>query len=166
MISVKSEGEESARLALVLFRAHLGAVYSQLKDSYGLDWNLDDAMRHEAAEVTVFFPPAGRLLVAREDTLPIGIVCLAPLGSGAGEVKHLYVEPGHRGRGIGGKLMGTLIGEGRSMGLDRLCLDSGSLQTDAHRLYRTLGFVETPRYAGSKVPDSQLDLVIFMHLAL
>ena len=52
------------------------------------------------------------------------------------------------------------------MGFEVLRLDSGRFQTPAHALYRSLGFVEIPRYPENPIPESEAHVLLFMELKL
>ena len=59
------------------------------------------------------------------------------------EIDHLYLMPEYHGSGLGGRVMGMLMDEARSLGKPiRLTVLNGS---PANRFYQRLGFVETER---------------------
>ncbi len=62
------------------------------------------------------------------------------------EVKHLYLRPFTRGRGLGRALLTELEANARGFGADELLLDTNSSLTAAGGLYRSSGFVEIPAY--------------------
>ena len=62
--------------------------------------------------------------------------------------------------------MEALISEARAMGFHTLRLDSGRSQTEAHALYRSLGFIEIPRYPENQISESNAHIVIYMELKL
>lgn len=80
---------------------------------------------------------------------------LANHGTGARYVGHsedVFVDPESRGRGIGKKLMLTLIAEAEKRGALSLWLTSNPRRIAAHRLYEELGFMKAAQspldYAG------------------
>jgi GNAT superfamily N-acetyltransferase len=71
---------------------------------------------------------------------------LRHLDDGLAEVKRMFVRPGARSRGVAGALLAALEGEARSLGYDRLRLDTGPKQVHAIRLYAGVGFVPVEPY--------------------
>jgi putative acetyltransferase len=100
-------------------------------------------------------PGAGIFVVARWQGRPVGCGALRSvrdaalvreLGSGAAELKRMYVAPDSRGRGIGRALLDRLEVEARTLGISRLVLETGTRQLEAIALYRHAGFTEIPGY--------------------
>ncbi len=59
------------------------------------------------------------------------------------EVKRLWVDPGHRGRGLATRLLQAAIDEAAASGAERVRLSVWSWRLPAIALYGRLGFVET-----------------------
>ena len=55
-------------------------------------------------------------------------------------IEDVVVAEGHRGKGIGKKLMGLLLEEAETQGLDDVLLFSGHHRTAAIAMYKGLGF--------------------------
>ena len=66
-----------------------------------------------------------------------------------GHVDELVVDGGHRGRGVGTRLLNELVAPARQRGCRRLEVDSAPHREAAHRLYERLGF-ESRAYLFSK----------------
>ncbi|MBI5362568.1 MAG: GNAT family N-acetyltransferase [Planctomycetes bacterium] len=92
-------------------------------------------------------PPAGRLLLARVDGAPAGVVALQPIGEGVAELRRLYVVPAQRGLRVGRALVERLIEEARASGHARLVLHTLPSMQAAHALYRAVGFAPAEPYA-------------------
>ena len=58
-------------------------------------------------------PPAGCLLIARQERVAVGVIGLKPLAPGIAEIKRLYVLPEARGAGLGRILAERAIAEAR-----------------------------------------------------
>jgi ribosomal protein S18 acetylase RimI-like enzyme len=107
-------------------------------------------------------PPSGRLLLARYADHAAGCIALRQLQAGICEMKRLYVRPEDRGRGLGRMLVERLIAEARSIGYERMRLDTiASAMQDAIALYRRMGFVEIAPY--SSIP---IESALWMELRL
>lgn len=66
----------------------------------------------------------------------------------------MYVAEGSRGRGYSTAILRALEDEARSLGMDRLVLETGLEQPDAIRLYTREGYDPIPlfgHYVGSDV---------------
>jgi GNAT superfamily N-acetyltransferase len=96
-------------------------------------------------------------VVVREDGVPVAFVAVRDVSGtqdgrggehpvGTGEVKRLYVEPAHRGRGHARTAMRTAHESAVEAGLRRLVLESGTLQPESIDLYLSLGYVPTETY--------------------
>lgn len=107
-------------------------------------------------------PPSGRLLLARYADHAAGCIALRQLQAGICEMKRLYVRPEDRGLGLGRILVERMIAEARSIGYERMRLDTiASAMKDAIALYRRVGFVEIAPY--SSIP---IESALWMELLL
>jgi ribosomal protein S18 acetylase RimI-like enzyme len=93
-------------------------------------------------------PSAGRLFVARENDLVIGMASLqfeisTALGGRAAWVEDVIVDVAHRGRGVGTLLFEHLVVFARRKGLLRLSLLTDSDNVTAQRLYTRFGFARS-----------------------
>jgi len=88
-------------------------------------------------------------------------VALRPLQDKICEMKRLYVIPEHQGHGIGRALAGSVIGEARKNGYQKMRLDTVESMKAAHRLYGSLGFKTIEAYC-----YNPLDNPSFMELGL
>lgn len=88
------------------------------------------------------------------------------LKDGIAEIKRLYVLPAFRGLHLGDTLLQHLLGDVRSLGYQRVRLDSAPFMQVAHRLYETAGFKDCPPYEGAEVPSVLHPRWRFMELVL
>ena len=121
-----SDREAVARL----FEAYAAAL--------GIDLSFQDFAAELAALPGKYAPPAGELLLARDEhAAPLGCVGLRPLGpDGCCEMKRLYVAPSGRGRA----LVEAIIAEAIRIGYREMRLDTLPSMTEAIVLYRKAGF--------------------------
>jgi putative acetyltransferase len=109
-----------------------------------------------------YAPPGGRLLLAEYDGQLAGCVALHKWEDGVCEMKRLYLRPSFRGKGLGRAIAETIIVEARSIGYQRMRLDTiEPLMKDAVEMYRKLGFREIAPYrpnpiAGAMYMELQL----------
>ena len=102
---------------------------------------VDGVLRH---------PERGRLLVATLAGRPIGLAALSfiwPLehGGRSAWLEELYVEPPHRGRGIGRTLLRAACRLAARSGAAAVDLEVDAGHTRAARLYAREGFRPLPR---------------------
>jgi putative acetyltransferase len=107
----------------------------------------------------LYAPSGGRLLLAIQDNLDsggeaVGCGALRPFDLISCEMKRLYVRPTSRGQGAGRELVKGLIAEARSIGYERMLLDTLPSMAEAQKLYRVLGFREISSYQKNPVPGS------------
>ena len=85
-------------------------------------------------------PGVGTFVIARAEGKAIGCGALRRRDPTTIEVKRMYVEPAMRGLGVARQILGHLESTARTMGAERLVLETGIYQDEAIRLYRAAGF--------------------------
>ena len=137
-------------------------LFREYQDWLGLDLcfqNFENELKNLPGD---YAPPSGRLLLAEADGATAGCVALRPAGSGACEMKRLYVRPAFQGTGLGRRLAEAIISEARSSGYEKMMLDTLPAHMGrAVGLYRSLGFVETAPYYHNPVEGA-----LYMELRL
>jgi putative acetyltransferase len=110
-----------------------------------------------------YAPTTGRLLLAlNEDGVAAGCAAMRDLGNGVCEMKRLFVRPAFRGQGLGRQLAEMILEEARSIGYQRIRLDTLSGKMDpAIAMYREFGFKDIPPYY-----DNPVQGAAFMELEL
>jgi len=99
-----------------------------------------------------FAPPRGVFVLMLDDdgrAVGCGGVRLLGVAAGGGsvfEVKHLWVQPNTRGRGLGSQLLAELERRAAAFGARDLVLDTNRSLTAANALYRSAGFFEIDPY--------------------
>ena len=85
-------------------------------------------------------PGIGTFVVARAEGKAVGCGALRRRDQTTVEVKRMYVEPEKRGRGVARQILDHLENSARTMGAERLVLETGIHQEEAIGLYRAAGF--------------------------
>ncbi len=100
--------------------------------------------------------PGACFVVARLDGAAVGCGAIRPFAeageAGVAEVKRMFVQPAHRGKGFSRRILAKLEEAARGFGYHALILETGDLQTEAMRLYEKSAFVKCDcwgEYVGS-----------------
>ena len=133
------EGDPSFREYLDI--QHYGAELDHPLDKYG--------------------PPGGKLYLALWDGAPAGCIALRRIDAENCEMKRLYVRPFHRNKGIGSRLLQTILSDARAIGYRHMLLDTLPFLDRAIQMYMKAGFYEIPIYN-----DSPMSSAIYMRLDL
>jgi len=115
------------------------AEYDLLPDPGSTDADIRDIQASYLARGGTF-----RVAVDTSGRL-VGCGGLYPLSDHEGEIRKMYLVPAVRGQGLGRALLGDLVGFAKTRGYRRLVLETASVLKEAIGLYRSFGFVETPR---------------------
>ena len=94
-------------------------------------------------------PPHGVLLLARVGGAPAGLAGVRHLDTHVAEVKSMYVDPAHRGRGLGRLLLCEVEEIAAGRGCTHARLDTSDYLEEAIALYRAAGYREVPDYNGN-----------------
>jgi GNAT superfamily N-acetyltransferase len=108
-----------------------------------------------------FAAPSGMLLLAFENSATAGTIAVRPLRADACEAKRLYVPPRFRGKGLGKKLLSTVIEQARSIGYKTMYADNLPTLREAVRLYEQFAFERVEAYSSDPTPGA-----IYLRLAL
>jgi GNAT superfamily N-acetyltransferase len=111
-----------------------------------LDVELDIEAEIAAGPPRDLTPPGGVLLLARLDGEPAGLGGVRHLETDVAEVKTMYVDPAHRGRGLARAILAELEAIARAHGCRATRLDTSDYLTGAVALYRAAGYREVPAY--------------------
>ena len=133
--------------------AELAAAYSDVAGA--------NHFRLDVAEVA---PGNGAYVIAWRGATPIGCGAIRRIDESTAEIKRMYVIPAERGSGIGRLIVASLEDEARSLGVDRVLLETGTRQAAAIALYEKLGFERIPPY-GEYVASATTSLCMAKRLA-
>lgn len=114
-----------------------------------LDTRFPDGFRPPpgwAAAASELVRPTGDFLVVRGDGEPLGCGAVRVLEPGIAELKHMWLSPRLRGRGLGRRLLAALEEAARELGCTVVRLDTSVYLPEAVALYRSVGYHEIPRY--------------------
>ncbi len=157
------ESEEQIIAARELFREYTDWIFTLAvgHENEPTSQGLDEELRTLPG---IYSPPTGRLLLATQDGLPAGCVCLKGNDATTCELKRLYVRPSFRGQNIGWQMVNLLVDEACQSGYQRIVLDSHIAMKKAHAIYQAVGFqiVEAP----DDFPQYLRPTVVFMECDL
>jgi GNAT superfamily N-acetyltransferase len=166
---VRIQDADSVRdLAIVerLWRDYLTWGNDEMQTLLGFRLPVSESIARDIASISKFAPPDGRLLLAWVDNVSVATAALQRLTDDTAEIKRMYVQPDQRRGGIGRAMLNELLITAKAAGHRRVRLDSPSFMTDAHRLYRSAGFVDIEPYSESEIPDQFKEHWLFMELQL
>ncbi len=126
---------------------YTGEVAQSLIERVQVDYVLRYGGRDETAvDPTQFAPPGGLFLVAWLGDEPVACGGLRRLADGVSEIKRMYVDPAHRGRGYARRLLAAAEEAARDLGYRRMQLETGTAQPEAMALYTSCGYQRIPSY--------------------
>lgn len=137
------------------------AAWLDQNDPHGIDLCFQGFDAELATLPGKYAPPQGRLYLARWQDEAAGCVGLRPMAANVCEMKRLYVRPAFLGKGIGKRLVETIIQGGREIGYRAMRLDTLPFMHSAIALYQRYGFVPIEAYFDTPIPGT-----LFMELDL
>jgi len=149
-----------------LFGEYMRWVCPRIHEEYGAVFDAESVIAHDMETLPIFLPPQGCLLLAFDDGLAAGCICVRTIGDGVAEMKRMYVRPAHRRKGIGTALVRESVRRAQAAGFSEMRLDSAGFMRDAHVVYRSSGFGDIPPYEGSEIPAELRRHWVFMGLDL
>jgi putative acetyltransferase len=125
----------------------------------------------EAKDVEVLGDPAthilrrgGDIVIAMLNDLTVGCCALLAMPERCFEIGKMAVAEGHRGQGIGKKLLARAVERGRELGALRLYLETSTKLPDAIHLYESQGFTYLPPERIRKSPYVRSNVYMEMFL--
>lgn len=135
----------------------VGDLFREYAQSLGIDLSFQSFDAELAGLPGVYAPPAGRLLLARDDAgAALGCVALrkVPELPDTCEMKRLYLRPVARGTGLGRRLAQAICAEARAAGYQHIVLDTLPSMQAAVSMYRALGFRPVDPYVFNPIPGA------------
>jgi DNA-binding MarR family transcriptional regulator/ribosomal protein S18 acetylase RimI-like enzyme len=124
-------------------RKCLEAYYAEIDRRFEGGFALDGGNPFDPGDA---IPPSGWFVLARLQGEAVGCGALKRLDARTGEIKRVWVSPQARGLGLAERMMGRLERLAHDAGFKTVKLDTNRALTEAHALYRKLGYRETERY--------------------
>jgi carbonic anhydrase len=126
--------------------AHVRQFFRNYAGWLGVDLSFQKFDEEMASLPGAYAAPNGRLFYIENNGQPAGWVGIRPFSEGLCEMKRLYVSPEQRGFGIGRELALAGIKAAKALGYRKILLDTLPAMRIAVKLYRELGFQESPAY--------------------
>jgi putative acetyltransferase len=146
----------------VIRSAQAGELTHLIDESTLLLQSLYPEESNHLVDASDFGAPGNMLLGAFIDSHAIGCVGLLRTSPEEGEIKRLFVNPHHRGKGIARDLMSRLESDALTQGITTLRLETGIHQPESMALYESLGYLVRSPF-GSYAEDP---LSVFMEKKL
>ncbi|MBY0479318.1 MAG: GNAT family N-acetyltransferase [Chitinophagaceae bacterium] len=125
---------------------------SDSSDFRSLVVELDADLQARYGEQQSFFAQFNKLdhihhvIVAYENTQPIGCGAFKEYELGVAEIKRMYVKPELRGKGIAAEILSSLELWAKDEGFKTCILETAIKQPEAIRLYEKCGYTRMPNY--------------------
>jgi GNAT superfamily N-acetyltransferase len=103
--------------------------------------------------------------VAVHNEQVIGSVAIRLLDEGdVAELKRMYLQPEHRGRGLGRALLNQAVDWAKDKRCRSIVLDTSTAMTSAQRLYEAAGFARTGTRTETGAHDSRCEVLYKLDL--
>ena len=107
-----------------------------------------------------------KVFVIDDDSKYVSGVVFVQDDDGVWSIKSLWTEPVYRGKGLAMKLLQHVLDVAKNIGVDAIKLGVNAKQTDAIKLYETLGFAEIKTISDLAKGDGSKNDLIVMRLDL
>lgn len=135
-LTIVDAGSAEARWAMQQYFDELGRRFEG-----GFDPG--DALDEAAAQ---YNSPSGRFLLALAGDDVAGCGGVVRLDATTAEIKRMWINPAHRGAGLGTRLLARLEDEARHLGCAEVVLDTNATLTEAVAMYGAAGYEPTEPY--------------------
>ena len=143
-------------IAITQQRPELDIAIQLFKD-YALELNADLCFQSFDAELAdplkKYGAPKGALFLAYYNNEPAGCIALQTLPDGSCEMKRLYVKPDSRKHKVGDALVQQLLETAKTLGYQKMKLDTLERLQAAISLYKKHGFLVTTAYYQNPLPE-------------
>jgi GNAT superfamily N-acetyltransferase len=129
-----------------LMSGYVDEIRRNLRDRHGVALDAATPDADLLVEIAGLLEPPQCLYLAEVDGHPAGTGGLKRIGPEVAEIKRMYVDPAFRNSGVARAVLRRLIADGQAAGYSRLQLETGVWMVEAHALYRSCGFVDSPPF--------------------
>jgi GNAT superfamily N-acetyltransferase len=168
-VLVRMKTLDDAATCEVLFREYGQWSADLLGRDYGIAFGDDELDRAHAEfrnEWPALLSSRGRLYLATVEGEAAGVGALKPMTQETAELKRVYTRPAYRGGGVGRRLVSQLLDDARELAYDAVRLETMTYMTEAHALYRSLGFVDIEGFPAEGARFGLDACELFMELEL
>jgi putative acetyltransferase len=105
-----------------------------------------------------YFGRGGTFIVLEaEDGSIIGAYGLYPVEEQTCELRKMYLQKAHRGKGLGKLLLEDALSKARQLGFERMVLETAAVLKEAIALYKSYGFIQyNPQHMSSRCDQAYL----------
>ena len=105
-----------------------------------------------------YFNRGGTFVVLEaEDGSVVGAYGLYPMDEQICELRKMYLDKAHRGKGLGKFLLEDALSKARELGFERMILETATVLIEAITLYKSYGFVEyNPPHMSSRCDQAYM----------
>lgn len=118
-------------------------LIGRLQELYARIYGSPDDSPIDHAE---FVPPRGAIAIGYHGGQPVAMGAWRRLATDRGEVKRMFVDDSHRGRGFSRAILTWLEASAAAHGVSCLVLETNRNHPEAIALYRSAGYREIPNY--------------------
>jgi putative acetyltransferase len=91
-------------------------------------------------------PDLDTVVVAYNNTMPVGCGCFKPFDENSVEIKRMFVTPLKRGTGVAAFILHELESWATELGYTQAVLETGTKQHEAIQFYQREGYIITDNY--------------------
>ena len=93
----QAETEEDRVYIRELFWEYLQWANTKVNEKFGVNFDIEQMLEGDMFDLERFYPPHGRLLLAKMDDRVAGLACMHRVREEIGEIKRMYVRKKYRG---------------------------------------------------------------------
>ncbi len=134
----------------------------QIEATNEVEQEISEYVAEHLQDFTALKPPNGVVYLLEVEGTIVGMGAIKKLKYDIGEIKRMYIQPSHRGRGYGKQLLNKLLEKGREFGFSTFRLETSKFMKAAQHIYSSAGFVEREEYPEVETPITLRQYQVFM----